>query len=167
MAYAALSELPTSRIEWHSDGPRIISKAEPFLLRIPQAPKLEDKLFLASRALRHDPGCIEALRLLAAYSDGNRQLRLLQEAVKAGDRLWMPVADQYGPHAQWWDWTATRPWMHAILELGEAHADRDNTLAARWCFQRLLELNPTNHQGIERYLERLQDHVEIMEMGYR
>lgn len=100
--------------------------------RIPQVQKLQDKIFLASRALRQDSCCIEALRLLAAYSDGNRHLRLLQEAVKAGVRLLMPVADKYGPHAQWWDWTATRPWMHAILELGEAHADRDNTLAARW-----------------------------------
>ncbi len=163
----ALNESSTSHIEWRLDVPRVVSKADPFLLRIPQMPKIEDKFFLATRALRQDPGCIEALRLLAAYSEGNHQLRLLQGAVKAGDTLWMPVAEEYGCHARWWDWAATRPWMHAILELGEAHAERDNTLAAKWCFQRLLDLNPANHQGVERYLERLQDNVEVMEIGYR
>ncbi len=168
MARAALNQVPTSRIEWVDGIPGVASPADRFLEAMTPDRTLYDQLVLATRALRHDPGCIDALRLLAAnHPDDNARLRLLQDAVKAGDALWGPVAANHGDRVQWWVWTATRPWMRAIAELGEAHFQADNTQASMWCFERLLRLNPDDHQNIRGRLEHLNDDVEILELGFR
>ena len=168
MARVALNEVPTSRIEWVDGIPEVVSPADRFLEAMTPERTYYDQMVLALRGLRHDPGCIDALRLLAVNQlDNKDRLRLLQIAVKAGDALWGPVAAEYVDRTQLWVWAATRPWMMAIAELGEAHLEADNTQAAKWCYERLLRLDPQDHQNIRGALEHLRDNVEILEMSFR
>ncbi len=114
--------------------------------------RTEDLLVLAVRAIRHDPGCIEARLALAEHSrDGETRLRHLKEAVESGELLWAPVAERLGDDMTWWGFSGTRPYMRAVAALGHAHLDDGDETAARACFDRLLAMNPYDNQGI-RYL---------------
>lgn len=148
----------TARIEHGPRGPHIVSAANPFVARMHEVEGTQpgDALMLATRALRHDPGCIEALVFLS-HRTKTFDLRLehLQTAVDAGDHLWRTTADELGEAMAWWDIPATRPYMLAIQELGDAHAEIGNTVAARWCYERLLRMNPNDDQGIAASFDEL------------
>ena len=111
-----------------------------------------DLLVLAMRAIRHDPGCIEARLTLAEQSrDSETRQRHLTKAVETGELLWTPVAERLGDGMTWWGFSGTRPYMRAVAALGHAHLDAGNETATRTCFERLLAMSPNDNQGI-RYL---------------
>jgi hypothetical protein len=68
------------------------SPADPFIERMEDEPNLRDQLFLATRALRHDPGCIEAHLLLAEYAARfHQRMAHIGKAVATGSAPWVPV----------------------------------------------------------------------------
>lgn len=118
--------------------------------------RTEDLLVLAVRAIRHDPGCIEARLTLAEHSrDRETRQRHLGKAVETGELLWAPVAERLGDDMTWWGFSGTRPYMRAVAALGHAHLDDGNETEARACFDRLVAMNPNDNQGIRYLIEEL------------
>lgn len=136
-------------------GLYVVSPADRFVEAMETAReerRTEDLLILAVRAIRHDPGCIEARLALAEHSrDRETRQRHLTKAVETGELLWTPVAERLGDDMTWWGFSGTRPYMRALGALGHAHLDDGDEAAARACFDRLLAMNPNDNQGI-RYL---------------
>ena len=115
-----------------------------------------DRAVLAARALRHDPGCIEARLVLAEHAGSEQDVFLhLGKAVEAGDAMWTPVAAAMGDELTWWGFAGTRPYMLAIAALGQAHLSAGDTGPARECFERLLAMNPNDNQGIRYLIEEM------------
>src|SRR4051794_10657305 len=105
-------------------GMYVSSPADPFVERMEEVDDLYDQVVLATRALRHDPGCIEAHLMLAAHSkDAETRFRHLRAAVGTGDALWAPVARDMGREMTWWGFAGTRPYMRAVQALGLAHLE--------------------------------------------
>jgi hypothetical protein len=153
-----ISDAPTTaRIVDGILGPRIESPADPFVERMEEEADGRDRLVLAARALRHDPGCIEAHLLLAECAPNDAlRLRHLQAAVRSGRHLWDPVEVRYGDDLCWWGFPGTRPYMRAIHALSEAHLAAGNEAAARWGFERLLSMNPYDNQSVRYSMESLE-----------
>lgn len=137
-------------------GPIIISKADEFVVyaRAERDPAIA--LAFIGRALERDPAHIEAHLFAAtkAESLGDR-MRHLQIAVEAGDRMWLPYARGRAEDMAWWDAVGTHPYMKAIHALGDCHAELGNAPAARWCYERLLRMNPYDDQEVAASLEQL------------
>ncbi|WP_431271747.1 tetratricopeptide repeat protein [Dankookia sp. P2] len=55
----------------------------------------------------------------------------------------------------WWGFVGTQPYMHAIAALGGLHSEMGNDQAARWCYERLLRMNPDDDQRIRDRLEAM------------
>ena len=53
--------------------------------------------------------------------------------------------------------TATRPYMRAVHALGLAHREAGDEAAARDCFDKLLEMNPNDNQGVRCLLDGADD----------
>lgn len=116
----------------------------------------EDLLVLATRALRRDPGCIEARLVLAEHSrDAETRFRHLRAAVAVGDALWAPVAARMGGDMTWWAFAGTRPYMRAIHAVGQAHLDAGKTRAAACCFRSLLDMDPNDSLGVRYVLSEM------------
>lgn len=110
---------------------------------------------LARAALRHDPGCIEALVYLADLAESpEAAVGLLRKAVAAGAFLWDPVAALPGGLSWWWT-AATRPYMRAISGLGDAYRDAGDTASAMACYERLVRMDPDDHLGARDAMVRL------------
>jgi hypothetical protein len=138
-------------------GPYVESPADPFVERMEEETDDFDRVLLASRALRHDPGCIDAHLLLAACAPSEaRRLRHLEIAVRTGEGLWKPYAASMGDDMCWWGFFGTRPYMRAIHALGLAYLEVGKEDRARRCFERLLRMNPHDNQGVRFSMERLE-----------
>jgi hypothetical protein len=102
-----------------------------------------ERLEHANAALALDPDCIDALLVLARLADVSiRALPFLTRAVRAGDEIWMPVAERYAEQMDWWRFPGVQPFLQALTMLGDAHYCLDNDQAALWCFNRLLRMAP-------------------------
>ena len=116
-----------------------------------------DRLFLATRALRKDPDCIEANLYLGVRSkDDDHGLTLLNIAVEAGDLLW-GAAEQQGLAGP--DWSAVpgaAPWLDSIMELGHALARAGERDCARESYDRLLAMDPSDSRGARAAKERIE-----------
>jgi hypothetical protein len=147
---------PTAKIVDGALGPHVVSPADAFLERMEETDEPELLGALASRALRRDPACIEAhLAAASLCADRSLAIRHLGAAVTAGEKLWRPVAEARGKDMCWWGWPGTRPYMRALHALGEAHLEQGNSQAARWCFERLLAMNPHDSQGVRFSMEEM------------
>ena len=130
----------------------VTSPADDYVERMDNADTLFRKVLAAEFAMRADPGCIEAhLFMGTQLRDDVAAMRHLEHAVAVGDALWAPVAAAEGEDMVWWGCTATRPYMRAIHALGLAQREAGHEDEARVCFDRLLEMNPNDNQGV-RYL---------------
>ncbi len=86
------------------------SPADSFVEAIEEEPKAYIRMVLATRALRHDPGCIEGHLEMAAYLDDNdTRLAHLSKAIETREHLWQPVDAARGGNLEWWLVSATRP----------------------------------------------------------
>lgn len=111
----------------------------------------------AVRAVEVDPGHIEARLALASRAESlEDRLHHLQVAVDAGDRLWVAFSQKH-PIPDWWELVGPRPYLKAIHALGKTHADLGNVDAARWCYERLMRMNPHDDQDVAASLERLDE----------
>lgn len=136
-------------------GLRVASPAEKLVRRMGEVTKPDDRLFLATRALRQDEDCIEA-NLVVAAANGKRDTRLchLNIAVEEGERLWTPVIQTYGD-VDLWDVEAARPWLHAIKALGDEFFDAGWYDDARESYERLLVLDLGDHLAARDNLDRI------------
>jgi hypothetical protein len=140
------------------------SPADRFVEAIEEEPDAFVRMVLATRALRHDPGCIEAHLEMAAYlDDSDARAAHLSKAVEAGEYLWQPVVKSDDGDLAWWAVGATRPYMRAVQAMGILHKENGETGDARRCFEQLLEMNPTDNQGI-RYLVAELDQTTVLSM---
>lgn len=104
---------------------------------------------LAKRALRLDPDCVDALVLMNDLDAQTRMQRIegLKKAVEVGERsIGAKFIQENKGH--FWLLLETRPWMRALdrlaTELKEAGLNPD----AIKIFEKMLELNPNDNQGV-------------------
>ena len=104
---------------------------------------------LAKRALKLDPDCVDALVVLADLDarTPREMIEGLQKAVAAGERsLGEKFMKENTGH--FWMLLDTRPYMRAMEELGRALAGQGIYLDAIRIYERMLELNPNDNQGV-------------------
>ena len=132
------------------------SPADPWIELMENETRFQRRAVLATIALQHDPGCIEALLFLARHAKQNHVAAShLRKAVQSGAALWAQVAADQDDFA-WWGVTATRPFMRAIADYADWYADRRDEASARRLYRELMEMNPDDNQGIRYKLAELE-----------
>ena len=104
---------------------------------------------LAKRALRLDPDCVDALVLMNDLDAPTRVQRIegLKKAVEAGERaLGAKFIQKNKGH--FWLLIETRPWMRALGRLATELNEAGLNLDAVSIYERILELNPNDNQGV-------------------
>jgi tetratricopeptide (TPR) repeat protein len=104
---------------------------------------------LAKRALRLDPDCVDALVLMNDLDAPTRMARIegLKKAVEAGERALSAKFIQKNK-GHFWLLLETRPWMRALDRLANDLKEAGLNLDAISIYERLLELNPNDNQGV-------------------
>jgi tetratricopeptide (TPR) repeat protein len=104
---------------------------------------------LAKRALALDPDCVDALVVLTELdADSPRKaIEGLRKAVEAGERS-LGAAFIRKNTGHFWALLETRPWMRALESLAEAYRSQGIHLDAIRIYERMLELNPNDNQGV-------------------
>jgi hypothetical protein len=142
------------------DGPYVMGPTMWHLSGMAKFSEPATRIAFANMALLHDPNCIEAFATLAFHADTPiARLAHLVSAVKAGDKTWAPIADRYGQRMDWWGFAGLRPYLDAIMDLGDAHVEVGNIQAATWCYGRLLRMGPKTEEDINRVATRLRSVV--------
>ena len=104
---------------------------------------------LAKRALRLDPDCVDALVVMTNLQARNphEMIAGLQGAVAAGERS---LGDKFirQNKGHFWLLLDTRPYMRALQALAEAFRGAGINLDAIQGFEKMLELNPNDNQGV-------------------
>lgn len=135
----------------------VTSPADDYVERMEDADILFKKVLAAEFAIRADPGCIEAHVFMGTQlRDEAVAIRHLEHAVAFGEALWEPAAAAEGYGMVWWGCVATRPYMRAVHALGLALREADRENEARVCFERLLDMNPNDNQGIRYLVDRVE-----------
>jgi tetratricopeptide (TPR) repeat protein len=104
---------------------------------------------LARRALAKDPDCVDALAVLAGIeSDSPRKMiEAMQKAVAAGERsLGAKFITENRGH--FWGLIETRPYMRALEQLAALLRAEGLNLDAMKHYEKMLELNPNDNQGV-------------------
>jgi len=104
---------------------------------------------LAKRALRLDPDCVDALVLMNDLDAPMRKARIegLKKAVEAGERA-LSVKFIQKNKGHFWLLLETRPWMRALDRLANELKEAGLNLDAIGIYERMLELNPNDNQGV-------------------
>lgn len=157
MAAPAWLNTPTTARISGSVFHAVESPADAWLDRMASRTAFRDKAILATGALRDDPGCIEAHLFLSRHASEDHVVRAhLEKAFRTGEELWAPIAAAQDGFA-WWGVQATWPYMHAIKEFADWHAERGDDVTARRMYEQLLDMNPNDNQGIRHILEGMPD----------
>jgi tetratricopeptide (TPR) repeat protein len=104
---------------------------------------------LAKRALRLDTDCVDALVVMTELDAHIQRERIegLQKAVVAGERsLGEKFIHENKGH--FWLLIETRPYMRAMAQLAEALSGEGISLDAIKIYEKMLELNPNDNQGV-------------------
>lgn len=114
-----------------------------------EAESRQKALRLAKRALARDPDCVDALVLLADLEAKTTRTLVgrLQEAVAAGERS---LGREFFKKnkGDFWGILETRPYMRARLWLAEELRNTGLIPEAVRHYEALIELNPTDNQGV-------------------
>ena len=104
---------------------------------------------LAKRALALDPECVDALVLLTGLDarSPRKAIEGLQKAVQAGERSLGPdfIRENKG---HFWLILETRPWMRAMQQLADLLRGEELYDEAIRIYERMIELNPNDNQGV-------------------
>lgn len=114
-----------------------------------EADNLEEVLLLIHEAIKLDPDCTDAQRLLVSVAapTAENKLCLMQELVEKTERNL--GEDFFRKHAgHFWGVVSTRPYMRARQHWGELLAETGRLPEAAAVFERMLELNPDDNQGM-------------------
>jgi len=137
-----------ARLDIDRVGMRIRGPADPFVDAIARTTDRNDRLMLATRALRRDPDCIEAnLIVAAACEDVDRKLIYLNIAVEAGTLHWEAEDMKELLDRAYGAVPGARPWLVAIRALGDAFVEAGEPDDARDCYERLLALDISDAVG--------------------
>ena len=131
---------------WMQDDPKW--RAQELAYDALEANGLEEALYLAGEAQKLDPECTDAQRLmvdLLPTSPENR-LHLMREVVATAERNLGESFEQDAGH--FWLKVSTRPYMRAAQHLGELLAGAGQFDEAAAIFDRMLDLNPKDNQGM-------------------
>lgn len=104
---------------------------------------------LAKRALRLDSDCVDALVLITELEARSPRelIEGLQKAVVAGERsLGEKFIRENNGH--FWLLLETRPYMRALAQLAEELRKQGISLDAIKAYEKMLELNPNDNQGV-------------------
>jgi tetratricopeptide (TPR) repeat protein len=104
---------------------------------------------LAKRALRLDPDCVDALVVLTDLDARTKQEEIagLRHAVEAGERsLGAKFIRENTGH--FWLLIETRPYMRALESLAGTCKSVGLNLDAAGIYEKMLELNPNDNQGV-------------------
>ena len=135
---------------------RVRGPADPFVEAMGRAESACDRLVLATRALRRDPDCIEALLVVAANCrDQERRILYLNLAVEAGSVHWDADDIREVVDRGYAAISGARAWMQAIKDLGDAYAEAGEPDDAQDCYERLLALDISDALGAKIALEGL------------
>jgi tetratricopeptide (TPR) repeat protein len=157
---ARLSELTGSgklqgmAAAWNRDDPKW--RAQDLAYDALETDDFETALRLIGEAIKLDPECTDAQRLMVSLlpQDSENKLHLMREVVeiaelKFGDKFF----DEHKGH--FWGKVTTRPYMRAKQHLGELLAEAGRVTEAIAVFERMLELNPRDNQGMRFVLASL------------
>lgn len=113
------------------------------------------KALLARQALEVSRDCADAYVILAEAASGPQEkLRLYGQGVAAGERTLGPERFEERDAPFWGD-TKTRPFMRALEGLAQTCVETGQVEEGIGHYQRLLELNPNDNQGVRYVLTGL------------
>lgn len=104
---------------------------------------------LAKRALKLDPNCVDALLVMndLAARTSREMIEGLQKAVAAGERT-LGAEFIKNHKGRFWLLLETRPYMRALECLGRALLNQGIRCDAIGIYEKMLELNPNDNQGV-------------------
>jgi tetratricopeptide (TPR) repeat protein len=152
-ANARLKELTASgRMEemanaWKQDDPKW--RAQELAYDALETDDLETALRLADQALKLDPDCTDAQRLMVSLlpATPENKLHLMREVVEKAERnLGEDFLRETAGH--FWGDVFTRPYMRAKQRLAELLVETGKLDEAIEVYERMLELNPNDNQGM-------------------
>jgi tetratricopeptide (TPR) repeat protein len=114
-----------------------------------EAESSADARRLAKRALALDPDCVDALVVLTGLDahSPREAIEGLQRAVAAGERS-LGAEFIRKNRGYFWGILETRPWMRAMEQLAGVLRSQEIYLDAIRIYERMLELNPNDNQGV-------------------
>jgi tetratricopeptide (TPR) repeat protein len=108
-----------------------------------------EALHLVSESQRLDPNCTDSQRLMVALLpiDLDNRIQLMRKVVdKAEQNFGKRFLEENQGH--FWGVLSTRPYMRAPLELGRLLTAAERFEQAIAVYERMLELNPNDNQGV-------------------
>ena len=108
-----------------------------------------EALRLAAQALRLDPDCTDALRLKVSLvpTELDTRIQRMREVVEKAERnLGEDFIEEHRGH--FWGLLSTRPYMRAMQDLADLLTQADRLDEAIAVYERMLELNPNDNQGV-------------------
>jgi tetratricopeptide (TPR) repeat protein len=132
---------------WKRDDPKW--RAQELAYDALETDSLGEALRLVNEALKLDPDCTDAQRLMVSVlpASPENKTSLMREVVEKAERnLGEAFFQEHMGH--FWGTMSTRPYMRAKQHLGELLVETGRLTEAAAVFERLLELNPTDNQGM-------------------
>jgi tetratricopeptide (TPR) repeat protein len=132
---------------WKRDDPKW--RAQELAYDALETDSLVEALRLVNEAQELDPDCTDAQRLMVSIlpASPENKLDLMREVVeKAEYNLGEAFFQEHMGH--FWGTISTRPYMRAKQHLGELLVETGQLAEAAGVFERMLELNPTDNQGM-------------------
>lgn len=132
---------------WKQDDPKW--RAQELAYEAMEADDPFDALRLVDEAQKLDPDCTDAQRLMVSLlpMELDNRIQLMREVVaKAEQSLGEKFIEENKGH--FWGVLSTRPYMRARQELGELLTAADKLEEAIAVYERMLELNPNDNQGV-------------------
>lgn len=118
-----------------------------------EADDIFEALRLVAEAQKLDPDCTDAQRLMVSLApmEPESSIKLMRIVVDKAERNLGEAffAENTG---HFWGVLSTRPYMRAIEELGELLTNADRLEDAIAVYERMLELNPNDNQGVRNRL---------------
>jgi tetratricopeptide (TPR) repeat protein len=139
--------LPERARAWKQDDPKF--RAQDMTYDALETDDLGEALRLVHEALELDPDCTDAQRLMVALlpTSVENRLHLMREVVEKAERSMSESFVQKNT-GHFWGMVTTRPYMRAKQHLGELLAETGDLEGAIATFERMLELNPKDNQGM-------------------
>lgn len=132
---------------WKQEDPKW--RAQELAYDAMEAEDLSESSRLIDAALKLDPECVEAQRLRVSLTPAPLagRIMLLREVVeKAEQNMGETFIQEH--MGRFWQAISTRPYMRAKQELGELLAEAGDLAGAIAVYERMLELNPGDNQGV-------------------
>ncbi len=132
---------------WKQDDPKW--RAQELAYEAMEADDPFVALRLVDEAQKLDPDCTDAQRLMVALlpMELDNRIQLMREVVGRAERNFGERFFEENK-GHFWRVLPTRPYMRALQELGESLTMADKLEDAIAVYERMLELNPNDNQGV-------------------